>query len=202
MDKSHTNYQEEIQYRKEILDKVRNGNKVTVAERRWLQTHPVYNRMLDYPYINTDIISLEPNVKYRVRVNFESATYSGRIIPGITVPLGEGGILTDFSVIDIRGRETARKPIKMLGCQIDPERREIEFLYWTRIGLMGIWYECEYFDDKQRLMIRQSSNTGNAGYAMIRELLAENKIRYRCKIPTKDSFDGLVFSIKWEKVQE
>jgi len=49
-------------------------------------------------------------------------------------------------------------------------------------------------------MIRKNSCVGDPNFAMVKESIAENKVLYRCKAPTDDSFESFVFSLEWEKL--
>ena len=192
------NYEEEIRYRKKILSKVRNGEKITPEDRLWGATHRIYNRYLGYPYLNTDIIQLLPKTNYCVRVKIESLTYPGRVLPVITVPGGKGRIITSYPLTGPKGNVQPGKPIKMLGVLIDLHHKEAEFTYQSDLGLLGVSFECEYFDHKQHLMIRKNSNAGDPNYAMRKEVLTENNVRYWCKTPDADSFEGFVFTLEWQ----
>ncbi len=191
------NYEEEIEYRRELLSIVRNGGKLLPEERLWLATHRIINRMLGYPYINTDIVQLQPNVNYVVCVKVEKLTYSDRIIPVITVPGGKGTIVTNGYLADYNGNAVSKKMVKMLGVLVDAKHNEVEFAYQSNLGLIGISYECDYFDERQKLIIRKNSCVGDPGYAMLSESLANNKIRYRCKNPVNDSFEEFVFTLEY-----
>lgn len=192
------NYEEEISYRNKILSRVRNGEKITSEDRLWLVTHRIINRTLGYPYLNTDIIHLRPEVNYCIRVKVESLTYPGRILPVITVPGGKGKIVANTLLADHRGDVTSKKTVKMLGLLVDLNHNETEFSYRSNLGLLGVSYECDYFDDKQHIMLRKNSCVGDPNFAMLSEVLADNKILYRCKAPTNSSFESFVFSIEWE----
>ena len=43
----------------------------------------------------------------------------------------------------------------------------------------------------------ESSMCGKTNYAMKREKIGANKVRYFCKNPDSDSFDALVFTVEW-----
>ena len=191
-------YIEEMKRRDEILSLAHSGKKITAEDRLWLVTHRAFNRKLGYPYLTKDIIDLSPKMSYRIRIQVESLTYPMRILPIVDVPGGKGKILTDCPLTDHKGNVKISKPVKMLGALVDLNHIKTEFLYQSDIGLLGVSYECTYYDEKQHLMIRSSSNTGDTAYAMLREDVSDNKILYRCKSPVGDSFDSLVFSIQWE----
>lgn len=193
------NYDEEINYRNRILARIRDGKKITSEDRLWLVTHRIINRVLGYPYINTDVIHLQQNVNYLIRVNVEKLTYPNRIIPVITVPGGKGRIIANSALVDHNGNISTKEAVKMLGVMVDSNHNEAEFTYQSNLGLLGISYECDYFDSRQHIMLRKNSCVGDSNFAMLREVLADNKMRYRCKVPTNKNFDSFVFSIEWNK---
>lgn len=190
-------YQEEINYREYILSKGSRGEKITAEDRLWLTTHRIYNRIMGYPYINTDIIQLTPKKMYNIHIRLENCTYAGRILPVFSVPGGKGKIIYKNPVRNLKGEVFLGKPVKMLGLFIDSQNPGTEFSYCSDLGMLEISFECEYYDENHRLMIRRNSGDFH-GYAMLSEHLAENKIRYRCKPPGTEDFDSFVFSVEWE----
>lgn len=197
MEGEYLNYEQEIKWRKLIMDKIHAGNRITTEERQWLVTHRIYNQVLGYPYLNADIVHMTPKILYSIHVAVESVAYPGKIIPVFTVPAGKGKIITDYTLTDHSGGQTTGKPVKMLGCLVDLNHKETQFYYQSHLGLFGVSFECEYFDKKQQLTIRKSSQTNDFNYAMLRDDLTHNKVLYRCKAPTEENFNSLVFSIEW-----
>jgi hypothetical protein len=192
-------YEKEISYREHILSKGSRGEKITAEDRLWLATHRIYNRIKGYPYLNADIIQLTPKTVYNIRVTLERCTYSGRILPVFTVPAGKGEIRYKKPVSDLKGNVFLKKPVKMLGLFISSQDSVTEFTYCSNLGLLDIRFECEYYDENQKQMIRRISGSAHH-YAMISESLAENKMRYCCKPPGTDDFDSFVFSVEWKRV--
>lgn len=194
----NNNYEKEIARREELLQKARDNIKLTKDERTWLVTHPVYNWRLGFPYFNVTVEKLEANKWYTLRVNVESVAYDNRIIPIISAPAGQGQIIADFELTDLRGNVTLGKPVKMLGFEL-AKHREFQVDYRSKLGLLSVAYECDYFDVKQNLHIRQSSSTGDPDYAINKQIVNDHMIRYYCKSPLDDSFDAMVFTIEWTK---
>lgn len=194
------NYREEIEYRNEILARVRNGEKVTSMEQQWLLTHRIYNRSMGYPYLNTDIIQLQPNINYCVRIKVESMTFDRRILPVITVPGGRGKIVANSLCSYSNDNVKSKKIVKMLGILIDKTHKETEITYQSDLGVLGVSFECEYFDEKQQLIIRKNSNVGDPNFAMFSETLANNKMIYQCKPPMEKDFESFIFSIEWNPI--
>ena len=186
-------YEKEIVYREQILQKVRNGIKPSPAERIWAATHPVYNRRLGFPFFNIAIESLDPNKWYLLRIRVESIEYNYRILPIICIPAGKGKIIADFELKDINGNISRGAPVKMLGL----ESKYSEIKYLSTLGLISVEYECDYFDEKTNLHKRESSSTGNPDFAMIRKNVNEHMVRYCCKSPVGDLFDAMIFTIEW-----
>ena len=199
MENKLKNYVEEIKHRDDIIAKIHGGLKISPDERQWLMTHKLYNRFYGYPYLNTDIIHLEKNVVYSVQVKIESKKYPDRIIPFFTAPCGKGEIYNNDIVFDNRGKPYTNKKVKMFGCLIDSNNTETYFQYKSQLGLLEVSYECQYFDEHQKLTIRKNSLTGDPSYAMLKEQVASDKIIYYCKSPTNKDFNSLVFSVKWKK---
>lgn len=102
-------YEEEIRYREELFIKIRNKIKLTPEERLWMETHPVYNSRLGYPFLDVAIETLEANKWYTLKVKMESIAYEEKIAPIIYVPASKGKILTGFySVRLLRQREPGK----------------------------------------------------------------------------------------------
>ncbi len=192
-------YEEEIAYREELLQKARDGMKVTSEERLWSQTHSVYNRRFGFPYYNVSIETLEPNQWYSLAINMESIGYKDRILPIISVPAGKGQIITDFELTDLRGNKSLGKPVKMLGLTLDLAHRECNVKYYSALGILAVGYECDYLDTAQNLHMRESSSTGATNFAMTKQMVNDHMVRYHCKSPVEDSFDAMIFTIKWTK---
>ncbi|MBQ8576321.1 MAG: hypothetical protein IJ447_09795 [Clostridia bacterium] len=190
-------YNDEILYRDTIMQKIHNNVKITGDERIWLVTHSLYNQQFDFIAYNSIIESIEPNKWYSLKIQIDSIAYNERIIPIVSVPAAKGKIVTDFEVKDINGKTNPQKTVKMIGVEFGHNSTEAKIDYYSNLGLVAVAYECDYYDEKQHLHMRQSSGTGHTDFAIIREVVNENTIRYRCKSPSSTSFDALVFSISF-----
>lgn len=192
-------YDQEMEIREKMISRVQNGEKLTSEERLWLATHKIINRSLGHPFLNTDIIHLKSNTEYSLCIQVERCTYADRIIPVITVPAGKGWIAAN-SLFDINRCEVpSNKRVKMLGVLIDRENDNTEISYQSELGLIEVSYECDYYDEHHRMMIRKCSNIGTSDFAMICERIDENKMIYYCKTPVNEDFSSFVFSIKWSE---
>jgi hypothetical protein len=194
------NYKEEIEYRERLLGQAYAGKKITKEERLWLLTHRLFNRITGYPYLSEDIVQLQPKVQYRVIVEIEKISYPDRIIPVISVPGGKGGIKVN-SLCNIDGVPVdPSKKVKVLGLLVDANQRETEVTYESELGLLGICYQCDYYDDKMHLWKRIASDCGNE-LAMVREVISDKKIRYRCKSPLDPIYEFnsvFEFTVEWK----
>lgn len=186
----------EITIREEIMNKIYSKNSISQEERIWLETHCVYNRLLGFPYLNSDIIHLSANSEYQINVKWLSATYDGRILPEFRAPCGKGSIITNFPVTDMRGKTTTGKPIKALGCLVDKDHKETTFVYKSELGCFALGFECEYYDEKMKLFRREHSTSGYPALVFKREEINETEFVYYCKAPTSDEFNSLIFRIK------
>lgn len=193
------NNEKEIKIRQAIMSKAIKGEKMTSEDRLWLASHRMINLKYGFPYLNTDIIHFSENAKYTIYVKVEKLGYTGRIIPVFTVPGGKGKIISRTPLTDYSGKTTLGKPVKMLGLLVDLNNRESEFLYQSELGILQVGYQCDYYDDKQHLMVRKNSSLGDSNFAMTIDALEDNKFFYHCKSPMSDDFESLVFSVKWIK---
>ena len=189
------NVYEQIEHRKKIMNKVSKGERLTFEEREWLVTNSIYNLQLGPPYTNYEIITLPTTSNYNLIIRIERISYEKWIIPIISVPNGKGKIVCDFPVINLNGKNSVGKPIKMVGLENAVINGETCIAYQSNLGLIAVEYQCDYFDEKQNIYVRKSSSTGDYNFAMIKEQLKHNKFLFHCKDP-KSELDALVFTIE------
>ena len=82
------------------------------------------------------------------------------------------------------------------------QNKTAEVKYQSKLGILSVSYECDYFDKNLNLLLRQSSNTGHPYFAMQREAISNNKAKYYCKDPCANTFDALTFSIEWIPIND
>lgn len=193
---------QEKKYRNFLISKAQKGQKLSIEERQWLLTNPIYNSILDFPYTNMDIIKMEVGTIYKITIKIINCEYENQIIPIVSAPAGKGVITTNFDIYDISRNQNYKNGVKMLGIEFDRTNIMKEFMYKSDLGLMSVYYECEYFDFKQNIYIRKSSLSGDANYAMIREDISENEVMFMCKSPVDNSFSALTFSVAWERIND
>lgn len=196
---SQNRYREEIEQRENILNKVRNGIKLSHDERVWLLTHPVYNARYGINAYNIAIEHLEPSKWFRITIRVESILYNDRIIPIIYAPTEKSKIVSDLELYNHSGKQKQTKTVKMLGFEVSENIKDFEVDFFSVSGILSVQYECNYFDVKQNLNMREASSTGNPDFAMIRQIIDNDTVRYYCKAPCEDSFDAMVFSVHWEE---
>lgn len=196
------NHLEEIEYRNVLMSRVYKGEKISPKDRLWLETHPVYNWRLGYPYLKADILTLEAKKTYQLHIELENLKYAEQIIPVISVPACKGAIYTDFSIKDFYGNDKTGNPVKALGVTVNADHRSSSFRYRSDIGLLMVTYQCRYYDEKHRMLLSDTSDSASARLAMLKETVSEKKVLYRCKSPVRDDYDSLVFSVAWEPTAE
>lgn len=196
------NHLEEIEYRNTLMSRVYRHEKLSSQDRLWLKTHPVYHWSLGYPYLKADILSLEAKQTYRLHIEVENLTYENQIIPIISVPTGKGAIHTNFLTKDFYGNDKTGQPVKILGVTVNKDHRSTDIYYRSDIGLLMVTYACNYYDEKHQMLLSDTSDSGSARLAMLKEFKSENVVLYRCKSPLRDNFDSLVFTITWEPLAE
>lgn len=190
--------EKEIAYRESILEKARKGIKISSEERLWLLTHSLYNRHYGIDYFNFAVESIEANQWFLIKIKVESILYDKRILPIISVPAAKGKIITDCRLYNDKGEEKTGKPVKMLALEMNQYVGEKTVKFFSELGLVGVEYQCDYFDSTVKLNKREASFTGNPDFAMKRQIIDDHTIRYYCKDPNSQSFDALVFSLQWE----
>ena len=193
-------YQDEINYREQLNHQVLQGKKLTKEEIFWLETHCRYSSVLGYPYLDFDIVKIKPNVDYTVRIHLEKLTYQDRVCSVIFVPAKKGQIIADFPVVDYRGRESIGKPIYMLTHDLTIEKNMVEVHYRSELGLLQIYFFCEFYDEKLHIETGGYSSGPKASIVMLREDVEDNKVQYRCNPGLEEfDFDSFVFSVEWEE---
>ncbi len=198
MDKN-IDFYKQIEYRELLISRALKGERLSLEEKQWLVTNSVFNHKLGPPYTNYEIVKLPSSSNYNLVIKVEKITYENRIIPIISVPSSKGRILCGFPVTNLNGKTSVGKPIKMIGIENIIVNQEICLEYQSKLGLLAIEYQCDYFDGKQDCNIRKSSSSGDFNFAMFKESLTHNKIRMHCKAPQTDNLEALVFTIEWTK---
>lgn len=193
-----TDYEKEIEYRNSLYN---SGRKLTPEERIWLGTHPLYNCRFGFPILNVAVEKLEPKKWYLITVNAESVAHEGEIGPFIEVSGLKGKIIADFELVDYRGNKSLGKSVKILSSDLY-EGEGFTVKYFSDLGFISVGYGCDYFDIVVNRNICESTSTRNTYFAMKREEISRNKVRYNCKEPLSDSFDAIIFTVKWNEIKD
>lgn len=188
-------YNEEIEYRDSLLEKACSGIKLSSEERLWLATHAVHNTRYGDGFFNVTVDHFEPNKWNNVKLTIESVNYTKKIMPIIYLPDKKGKIIAECEVFDYYGNVSKKKFVRMLALETT---NDVYYLKcFSEQGIFSIGYKCDYYDEKMKLNIRESSFTGSLNFAMKRETVNDQCIRYYCKAPFSENFDALVFSVEW-----
>lgn len=197
----YVNFKENIEYRELLNHKVILGEKLTTEEKEWFILNPTFNPLYDNEIYQKDIIQLTPNQQYSIIITLEhTSAQADEVFPIISGITKKDSILFDehYDVRDINGN-VKKAPVRILGLLNLLKNPLQHLIYRCGSGKFDIGYGCEYYDPKMRLHKRESSKC-NFGYAMKKEIISENKVRYSCKHPLDDRYDfsGLVFTVEWE----
>lgn len=195
------NYKEIIEYRESLNHRVILGGKLTAEEKEWLILNPTFNPLYDEEIYQKDIIQLIPKQQYSIVITLEHTSVKvSEMFPLIFGITKKDSILfdEDYEVRDINGTVT-KAPVRMLGLLNFSKNPLQRLTYRCGSGKLGIEYGCEYYDPKTKLHKRESSKC-HFGYAMKKEIVSDNVIRYNCKHPLAERhcFDSLIFTIEWE----
>ena len=182
---------------KEILKKVKSGAKISKEERFFLETTPAYNSVLGYPYLLKDVVNINSSDEVSLSVVVESISYNEKIIPVISVPAQKGMISTSFELFNYKGELSKDNKTKALGVDLSDEHKSTVVQYKSDLSLLAVNYECWCYNMILKKTLPESSMCGKINYAMSKEVVSENKIRYFCKSPDSDSFDAMVFTVEW-----
>ena len=183
--------------RNEILKKVKSGAKISKEERFFLETTPAYNSVLGYPYLLKDVVNINSSDEVSLSVVVESISYDEKIIPVISVPAQKGMISTSFELFNYKGELSKDNKTKVLGVDLSDEHKSTVVQYKSDLSLLAVNYECWCYNMILKKTLPESSMCGKTNYAMSKEVVSENKIRYFCKSPDSDSFDAMVFYVEW-----
>ena len=179
------------------MKKVKSGAKISKEERFFLETTPAYNSVLGYPYLLKDVVNINSSDEVSLSVVVESISYNEKIIPVISVPAQKGMISTSFELFNYKGELSKDNKTKALGVDLSDEHKSTVVQYKSDLSLLAVNYECWCYNMILKKTLPESSMCGKINYAMSKEVVSENKIRYFCKSPDSDSFDAMVFTVEW-----
>lgn len=193
------NYQDLINKRAQIMEKVYNKEKITLEERYWLLTTPVFNNKYNNPVYLSDILSLKKNCLYTISVKIISSNCSHKIFPKVGVAGLKGKIITDGLLKNIDNEIVDYQETKVLVLTIDTNNPSADIQFIANDGLLKIGYSCTFFDPKMNIMKTQESDV-NLSFGMKKNIISDNIVEYKCKSVFSDTFDAMTFSIEWSEV--
>ncbi len=195
------NFKENIKYRESLNHRVILGEKLTAEEKEWFILNPTFNPLYDNEIYQKDIIQLVPNQQYSIIITLEhTGAQADEMFPIISGVTKKDCILFDehYEVREVNDN-VKKGPVRILWLMDLLKNPLQSHIYMCGSGKLDIKYGCEYYDPKVRLHKRESSIC-NFGYAMKKEIISENKVRYSCKhaLDDRNDFSGLIFTVEWK----
>lgn len=197
------NIQEEINYRKEVMQRVINGEKPTMAEREWMHTHPVYNDCKGYPYLCSDILHFKEKTEYKVTVRVISNLSEMFSAPVIGVAYGNGAItILSGYLEDSHGKISKTNKTKFLGVAVSKPGDEDTVTFIADLGLMEVGFaSLQIPKGSPRVRVLQKSSLPYHGLYMRKEIVSDNHVIYKCnKCDMEDCEEAFVFEIEWSEI--
>lgn len=184
---------DDLEYRKLLQSK---KGKLTLDEKKWLATHPMYNEILGCSILRADCISMNPKIPYFITVKLESCHTLSRITPTISVPLRKGYMKVSGSVYNIdRVAVPPNEKIYILSTCNSEDHPTSQVEYYSDLGCLEVSYDCEVTD--HRGFKYWGSSKMIRGLGMQKEQISASKVLYRCNDITHQTFDSYVFSVEW-----
>ena len=117
--------------------------------------------------------------------------------------IGKGAIEVQGELLNSLGEKVNYKETRMLIPLLDENRTSTCLTVIAKDGLIGIAYQCEYFDERMQIQTCEISDGAKIRYAMKKEVVSKNEFIYNCKNPAikndeSTQFDAFVFSVKIE----
>ena len=69
----------------------------------------------------------------------------------------------------------------MLECEL-AQQEEMKVKYLSELGLLSVHYSCRYYVEWEKRYRIASSMGANTSFAMVREPVNDQTVRYRCKL--------------------
>ncbi len=196
--------EESMKYRISLRQK---AGRLTQEEKEWLYCHPAYSQRYGTNYLQQDIIELEPDTLYRLKLSCLYLHDSYPIVPILFIPECHKGYV-QFDPTPYPGlfAEKQKKSVH-LNIRLGTEH-PAWFFFCSNGGLLGVEYGC--FIPAENQMSRWWESIAFPDLAMKAERLQDNLIQYSCKaggrrpelMDAPPAFDKYVFTIEWEKLGE
>ena len=196
-------FKKNIEYRRTLTQKVFEGKKLTDAEKQWLNSNPMFNETFELPCYQRDSISISENLKTNMVITVLSRGDKTKIYRPVISVIGNGAIKVQGELFNSSGEKVDYKETRMLIPLLDENRMSTCVTVISKSGLIGIAYQCEYFDERMQMQACEISDGAKITYAMKKEVVSKNEFIYNCKNPTikndeSTQFDAFVFSVKIE----
>jgi uncharacterized beta-barrel protein YwiB (DUF1934 family) len=193
-------YKDNIRQRELIEKKVYDSQKLTKEEKWWLKSNPVFNPRYEFPCYQRDVIQISQKTETVVTISPTSNNDKTKIYRPVISVIGKGVIKVDSQLLDIDKKEVSYNETKIL-IPLFAEKNSISVKAVSESGLIGVWYQCEYYDERMRLYTIEMSDGANMFFGMKKSILSDNEFLYSCKSPTVPNesevdFDAFTFSIK------
>ena len=187
---------DDIEYRNNLRSK---KGKLTLDEKKWLATHPMYNEILGGSILRADCISINPKIPYFINIKMVRNDKLLRITPTIAVPLRKGYIKTNGPVYNIDHVNVPQnEKIYVLSTCNSHAHPTSEVEYYSDLGCIEISYDCEIVD--HRGYKYWGSSKMIRGLGMQKEQISDSKMIYRCNDVTQKTFESYIFSVEWHSL--
>ncbi len=184
-----------IEYRTKLNSQT---SKLTPEEKRWLATNPQFSERFGYPFLQSDIIIIEPQTIYDVEIVFESSTELCKITPTIAIPMNKGYIKsTELLYRSGSLSPTTTDKLYMLSTCNDALHPTSKLIVYSELGCFKVLYHCKT-QDHRGYEYSAGSNIMQP-LAMKREKLCPNMYRYFCNGMENSNFFDYVFTVQWKK---
>ena len=196
-------FKKNIEYRRTLNQKVFEGEKLTDAEKQWLKSNPMFNESFEFPCYQRDAIGIPVNFKTKVIITVLGQGDKTKVYRPFIFVIGKGAIEVQGELLNFLGEKVNYKETRMLIPLLDENRTSTCLTVSSKDGLIGIAYQCEYFDERMQIQTREISDGAKITYAMKKEVVSKNEFIYNCKNPAikneeSTQFDSFVFSVKIE----
>ena len=196
--------EESMKYRNSLREKAPN---LTREEKEWLYCNPAYSQLYGTEYLRQDIVELEKNTMYRLKIACLHMESAYPIMPVLFIPeCHKGYIQFDPSpypgLFDKKQKKSVHLSIRL------GKEHPAWFYFRSDGGMLGVEYAC--FIPAENNMSRWWESVAFPELAMKAERTSKNMVQYSCKaggrrpelLNAPPAFDKYVFTIEWQQVNE
>ena len=191
-------YKMNISYRRSIEKKVFQSQKLTDVEKWWLLSNPRFNEQFDFPCYQRDVISIPENRETAIVITALSFGDDTKTYRPVISVVGKGWIQVENELYNMHGEKSSHKQTRMLVTLLNPSCTSTLVKVNSKSGLISIAYQCEYYDERRGVYMREVSDGANLSYAMKKQEISDNEYVYLCKNPSVHDaiFESFSFLIK------